>query len=222
MNATAAESETAPEKSAEPEALQDTAKPDGMTSEQETKEKKQSSEGETQPEDDIDYDEQLRNMYGDDYLDPAKYTNLMKTANFESYGTEIASLTAKNLTDAAITAQIALKNGKQPTRKDFHNSVVDVVESPAFKTIIEDNGSPNLNNISLGTIQRLTNKLSKDNGKGMMGEYIKNTLYQKNAEKQNQKIKEDAIKTRNRSNALTKEEKTTTRSRNNAVHQKKM
>ena len=146
----------------------------------------------------------------------------MKTANFESYGTEIASLTAKNLTAAAITAQIALKNGKQPTRKDFHNSVVDVVESPAFKTIIEDNGSPNLNNISLGTIQRLTNKLSKDNGKGLMGEYIKNTLYQKNAEKQNHKIKEDAIKTRNRSNALTKEEKTTTRSRSNAVHQKKM
>lgn len=146
----------------------------------------------------------------------------MKTANFESYGTEIASLTAKNLTAAAITAQIALKNGKQPTRKDFHNSVTDVVESPAFKTIIEDNGSPNLNNISLGTIQRLTNKLSKDNGKGMMGEYIKNTLYQKNAEKQNQKIKEDAMKTRNRSNALTKEEKTTTRSRSNAVHQKKM
>ena len=136
-----------------------------------------------------DYDAYLNTVYGNRYLESSSYVENVREQDGKlgDMDYNIAKEGMYNVAAMIITAKIFEKSGKKPSKNDFNNSVVDTMQSPAFKETVEGFGGT-----SIGALERMQKSILKDDGKTLFGNFMQNATHIRQREALNEKIKAEA------------------------------
>ena len=136
-----------------------------------------------------DYDAYLNSVYGSNYLESSTYVENVRKQDGKlgEMAYEAAKGGMYNIAAMIITAKIFEKSGEKPSKRDFNNSVVDTMESPAFKETVEGFGGT-----SIGALERMQKSILKDGGKTLFGNFMQNAIHIKQREALNENIKAQA------------------------------
>ena len=133
-------------------------------------------------------DNYVLNSYGEDYLNPARYTETIRategTLGLLEYDT--AKMMVLQTCALVINAKICEKSGYKPDLNEFNNSVVDMMDSKAFRKTVEEFGGT-----SIESLEKMQKSILNDGGKDLFGKFMQNADRVAKQESKNEKIKED-------------------------------
>ena len=126
-----------------------------------------------------------------DVFNSEHYKKSLEQADFEGNDYDNVRDTVLYATAGFVNLKILQRSGKKLTEKEFVESTNTMIDSPAFRQTILENGGESmdgLKNVSLNFL--------KDGGKRFYADFMQNSLHEKQREEQYEKIKQDAQKQR--------------------------
>ena len=143
------------------------------------------------PEAGTDY---VLNSYGKNYLEASAYTETIKSFGGTLDGLDYDTAKTAVLQTAAlvINARLCKMSGKKPDVREFNNTVVDMMNSKAFKKTVEDMGGDGIDGLV-----KMQQSLIADDGRDLFGKFMQNAEHISKQEQQFKKIREDAVLQRN-------------------------
>ena len=126
-----------------------------------------------------------------DVFNSEHYKKSLEQADFEGNDYNNVRDTVLYATAGFVNLKILQRSGKKLTEKEFIESTNTMIDSPAFRQTILENGGEGWNEL-----KNVRDSFLKDDGKRFYAGFVQNSLHQKQREEQYIKIKEDAQKQR--------------------------
>ena len=126
-----------------------------------------------------------------DVFNSEHYKKSLEQADFEGNDYDNVRDTVLYATAGFVNLKILQRSGKKLTEKEFVESTNTMIDSPAFRQTILENGGE-----SMDGLKNVTQNFLKDDGKRFYADFMQNSLHEKQREEQYEKIKQDAQKQR--------------------------
>lgn len=126
-----------------------------------------------------------------DVFNSEHYKKSLEQADFEGNDYDNVRDTVLYATAGFVNLKILQRSGKKLTEKEFVESTNTMIDSPAFRQTILENGGEGWNGL-----KNVHDSFLKDDGKRFYAGFVQNSLHQKQREEQYIKIKQDAQKQR--------------------------
>lgn len=126
-----------------------------------------------------------------DVFNSEHYKKSLEQADFEGNDYNNVRDTVLYATAGFVNLKILQRSGKKLTEKEFIESTNTMIDSPAFRQTILENGGE-----SMDGLKNVSRNFLKDGGKRFYADFMQNSLHQKQREEQYIKIRQDAQKQR--------------------------